>query len=205
VPLSGDSPQRPVHEPARHCAILAGGRGSRIGGNKGLIEIAGRTLIQRAADTARQAELEPLIVAKPATELGEHGCRVVLEPEIPAHPLLGIATALAEIGEPLVVCACDLPLLPAELLTMLAEERATVAVVSGPRGVEPLLGRYEVSAGPELARAAHAGDPARATVKALGASLIEPGTIAGEAPETYLFNVNTPADRAGAERLLSRR
>ena len=201
MPLSGESP----HRPARHCAILAGGQGSRIGGDKGLIEIAGRTLLERAVAAARGAELEPVIVAKPATELGEHGCRVVLEPESPSHPLLGIATALEEIGEPLVVCPCDLPLLPPELLAVLASTSATVAVVSGPRGIEPLLGRYEPSVRSELARAAHSARPARDAVRDLGAALVEPSEISGEAPEIYLFNVNTPADWAGAERLLSRR
>lgn len=189
----------------RLCAILAGGRGSRIGGNKAVVEVAGRPLIDHAVAIAREAGLEPVIVAKPATELGAPGCGVVVEPEQPSHPLLGIAVALAELGEPIVVCPCDMPLLPAELLHMLAGQVAEIAVISGPRGIEPLLGRYEPAAAPALLRAAESGTSARQALSGLGAITIEAHELAAEAPDAYLLNVNTPADRAGAERLLSRR
>jgi molybdopterin-guanine dinucleotide biosynthesis protein A len=52
---------------ARHAAILAGGRSSRMGEPKAGIELAGRPLISYPIAAARIAGLEPLVVAKAAS------------------------------------------------------------------------------------------------------------------------------------------
>lgn len=220
--MSRSEDSRP--ERARTCAILAGGRGSRLGGGKPLIEVAGRPLVDHAVAIARAAGLEPVIVAKPGTDLGAHSAHdnegagtvwVVLEPELPSHPLLGIATGLEAIGEPLVVCPCDMPLLPPALLLALASgaDPSAATVVSGPRGAEPLLGLYPPQWAAGLRAAAEAGASAHGTLDALGARTVDAAELleaAGAAatpgePERWLMNVNTPEDQSEAERLLSRR
>src|ERR1700722_10994963 len=50
-------------------AVLAGGKGSRMGGDKALVELAGRPLISYALQAAHDAGLPTVIVAKRTTRL----------------------------------------------------------------------------------------------------------------------------------------
>jgi molybdopterin-guanine dinucleotide biosynthesis protein A len=50
-------------------AVLAGGKGSPIGGSKAMVELAGRALICYPLSAVQEAGLEPVVVAKRDTEL----------------------------------------------------------------------------------------------------------------------------------------
>jgi molybdenum cofactor guanylyltransferase len=186
-------------------AILAGGAGRRLGGDKAIVELHGKPLVSYPLEAAREALQDVVIVAKPGTRLpGLRGVRVWLEPEMPRHPLVGItqALALAE-GRPVVVCAGDLPLVSAGLLGRIARvdpgrAPAVVAAIGG--DMQPLLGCYQPRALELLAPAARAASaPLLETVAALNPVLLEV-----EDPEE-LFNVNTPDDLLLAAGILDRR
>ena len=163
-------------------AILAGGRGRRMGGPKPLVEMGGTPLIARPLEAAREAGLDAVVVAKAGTPLPA-GVRVWQEPDEPFHPLLGIVTALERAGEPVVVVACDQPFVPAELLARLANGGA---VRAGGR-IEPFPARYEPDWLPELRAALEREAPVRATLEALG-----PATIEWDA--AALRSINVPED-----------
>jgi molybdopterin-guanine dinucleotide biosynthesis protein A len=189
---------------ATRCAILAGGEGSRIGGVKALIELAGRPLIEHAIAAAEVAELRPLVIAKASSDLGTCGAEILHEPIRPLHPLLGIAVALEALGEPIVVSPCDCPLLPPGLLATLAGRPEPNVVVAGDAGVEPQIGRYSPAAAPALRGAAVDGRAAGAAVRDLGPVLLSGGELAAHGdPRRFLLNVNTPADLAAAEAQVS--
>jgi len=192
-------------EHASRCAILIGGAGSRIGGDKHLRELGGRSLAGWVIDAVRKARLEPLLVAKHGTPLGElaGACEVAVEPEAEHHPLLGLIAALELTREPLVVTPCDVPLVPPALLRELAEAEGT-AVVDGPDGVEPLLGRYEPAALPVLREAVRNGASARSAAEMLGAAEIGRDELDryGD-PVRFLSNVNVPDDLLILERELT--
>ena len=200
---------------ARVCAVLAGGRASRLGGNKALARLAGRPLVSHMLELVAAADLEGCVVAKPATELAEgaalegpvgaHGdAQVIREPAEPTHPLAGIAAALAHFGEPLVVVPCDLPLLPATLLAHLASRGEPNATLIHGGRMQPLVGRYSPSAAAVLLDAARAGRPAHEAVAQLDPSLLGTEQLAkfGD-PDLYLRGANTPAELARLEALLS--
>lgn len=175
-------------------AVLAGGAGRRMGGPKAGVVLAGRTLLERAVLTARDAGLRPVVVAKPGMALPQTGAEVWLEPAEPRHPLTGIVAALARAGdEGIVALACDTPLLEPRLLAALAARQDTTLVRAGGR-LHPLPGRYAAAAAPALAAALAAEAPLRATLGGLGAGVLD------ERDERVLLNVNSPADleRAGA-------
>jgi molybdopterin-guanine dinucleotide biosynthesis protein A len=118
--------------------VLAGGRSSRMGRDKALIEVAGRPLIQHSLQILRGAGLEPRI-AGAQTDLSGFASVVPDGPEDSGlGPLAGICAALSACARRFaVMLPVDLPLIPASLIEYLlyharvAEAAVTVASVAG--------------------------------------------------------------------------
>lgn len=185
--------------------ILAGGRGRRLGGAKPLRALGGRPLIAYPLAAARGAGLRPVIVCKPETDLGpfDTADATLREPARPTHPLLGIATALRALDAPIVVCPCDLPLLPATLLAELAGLRREAVVAPSPEAIEPLLGRYEPTSVAFLERAVAEGRAAREVIAARDPLLVGPERLSAFGdPAAILANANTTDDLERIERAL---
>lgn len=186
-------------------AILAGGRGLRIGGDKAIVELAGRPLIDYAVDAVQQVLRQVAIVAKADTKLPTlSGVTLWIEPEAPRHPVVGIAQALALAGgKPVLVCAADLPFVTPELIRRLVKAKpghapAVVACTCGT--MHPTLGCYQPRALDALAPAVSAASrPLRETIAALDPVLLEV-----DDPDE-LFNVNSPDDLLLAAAMLDRR
>lgn len=184
-----------AHPRARHCAILAGGAASRLGGRKATALLAGTTLAGHVAASARAAGLTPMVVAKAETMLDGIEVETLLEPAEPQHPLVGVATALARLGDPVVCCPCDLPLVPAALLAALASAPAEICVAAHDGRLQPLLGRYEPSAAGRLLAAAQDGRAVTETVIAAGARELDLDGLGLEIdPSWALANVNDSLD-----------
>ena len=174
-------------------AVLAGGRGRRMGEPKALAELGGGPLIARPLAAAAAAGLDAVVVAKEETALPELGVPVWHEPAEPVHPLLGIVTALERAGEPVVMVACDMPFVPAALLARLAAGPEAAVTVDG--RLEPFPARYEPAALPALRAALEASASLRATLAAL-----DPATVEWDGAQ--VASVNTPDELAAAERAL---
>lgn len=174
-------------------AVLAGGRGRRMGAPKPLAELCGKPLIERPLKAARDAGLEAVVVAKAGTPLPD-GLTVWLEPDEPFHPLLGIVTALEHVGDAVVAVACDQPFVPPELLARLAGGPEAAVRVGG--RIEPFPARYEHAWLPELRAALEAEAAMRATLEAFAPAAVEFDAAA-------LRSVDTPQALAAAERELA--
>lgn len=115
--------------------ILAGGRGTRMGGvDKGLIEYRHRPLIEWTLQTIRPQVSEVLISANRNIDVyALYGCRVVQDaiPDFPG-PLAGVLAAMDAVNTPwLLVVPCDSPHLPANLaLNLLQAARAADAPIA---------------------------------------------------------------------------
>jgi molybdenum cofactor guanylyltransferase len=189
-------------------AVLAGGLGRRLGGDKAVAPLAGRPLIAHALAAMRAVVADITIVAKPDTVLPPHdelgAVQVLREPIEPRHPLVGLCHALhAADGRAVLVCPADLPLVTREVLAGLAAadpHGAPAVVATGPgRGLQPLLGCYRPEAAALLEAAARqATAPVRRAVAAIGPREL---VVADE----VLFNVNTAEDLARAEAVLATR
>ena len=173
--------------------VLAGGLGSRLGGDKACAPLAGRPLVAYALDALTPLCSTVAVVAKRSTALPDGVVRWT-EPDLPRHPLTGIVAALEHAGEDVLVVAVDLPLLRAADLAPLLDGRAP----GEPRWVvdEPLVAVYPYAALDAL-RAAPPDAPLRLTVRALAprAVHVDPARLA---------NVNTPEDLDAAEAVLAR-
>jgi molybdopterin-guanine dinucleotide biosynthesis protein A len=174
--------------------VLAGGRGSRLGGAKAAALLDGRPLIAHVLAAVRAGGLDPLVVAKAGTALPALDCRVLLEPERPRHPLCGIVAGLGAIDEAAaVVCPVDMPFLEGALLAWLHEQPEPLVVASDGATMQPLLGRYAVSLRPALAARLAAEPSMAALARELGARVVAPPELRrfGD-PARMLANVNTP-------------
>ena len=125
--------------------VLAGGKSSRMGADKALLELAGQTLLQRALKLAR-AVTEDVRIVGARDKFGEFA--PVVEDKYPNRgPLAGIHAALTSTPSALnLILAVDLPFLEKRFLQYLvAEACAANAVVTVPRaagGLQPLCAVY---------------------------------------------------------------
>jgi molybdenum cofactor guanylyltransferase len=186
-------------------AIMAGGAGRRIGGQKATVELDGKPLICYPLEAVGQVLSKVAILAKAGTTLPSiSGVAVWIEPESPRHPVVGITQALALAGgHPVLVCAGDLPFVTPGLIRQLvkADPGRSPAVVACTQGhMQPLLGCYQPRALDLLTSAARAATGRLMEIVAA----IDPVLLEVDDPEE-LFDIDTPDDLLQAAAMLDRR
>jgi molybdopterin-guanine dinucleotide biosynthesis protein A len=114
--------------------VLAGGRSSRMGQDKALLAVGGRTLVEIALDKLRSVGLATPRIAAARSDLSSYA-PVVPDLHPGCGPLSGIEAALEATAQPLnVFLPVDMPLLPARFLEwMLRRAEITGAWVTVPR------------------------------------------------------------------------
>ena len=185
-------------------AVLAGGASKRMGEPKALVDLCGRPLAAHAVAAVVEAGLEPVIVAKPDSQVPELGVPVLDEPAEPRHPLTGIVAALVYAEtRPVVVIGCDMPLVPPTLLATLGRLADPVAVARVDGEIEPLLARYEPAVEPALMASLKRGTSLREAIAALHPRLITESDLAAYGdPRRIALNVNSPEDLELARQLI---
>ena len=167
-----------------------------MGAPKAGLEIAGRPMISYVIEAAEAAGLRPFVVAKPGASLPPLSCPLLEEPAEPQHPLAGVIAALEDRAAPIVVVACDVPLVPAALLALLASVATPFAMPSHPR-TQPLVARYAPSLLPALQDGLARGAPMAEVGVGLGGVLLGEPELAGIGDPGWNFaNANHPADLA---------
>jgi len=182
--------------------ILAGGHSLRMGRDKAWLEVEGRPLLARQAETLRAAGADEILISgRPEADYAGFGWRVVADEFAGAGPLAGIHAALRAARAPLLlVLAVDMPAMRPEVLAKLAQAAppggGAVPRIAG--WVEPLAAFYPRLAGAMLeallrsgSRAAHGF--AEACVAAGFAVFVD--LPAADAPA--FANWNSPADLPG--------
>lgn len=184
--------------------VLAGGEGRRLGGDKAVVALDGRPLLEFPLRVLQRSVRDVAVVAKRGTVLPplESEVPIWLEPDEPQHPLTGVVHALrcAE-GRSVLVVAVDLPLLDVALPRALARQPAGrhLAVVARAGGrLQPLLARYE----PGALAALEGFDPAARATDLVVA--LDPLVLDVE-DEEQLLNVNRPEDLLRASALVRAR
>lgn len=134
--------------------ILAGGESSRMGRDKGLLELGGVPIVVRSARLVESVGAVPVVVGSPET-YHELGLRAIRDDWPGAGPLGAIATALRASESPWnLILACDLPYLTRNWLTFLIERtrrsKADAILPVGRGGVEPLCAMYGKNCEPAI-------------------------------------------------------
>jgi len=189
--------------------ILAGGRSKRMGFDKALVEIDGRPLVSRVADSLDTICAEILVITNHPEDLDDAdlppGVRIVVDERPYSGPLGALATAMGEAShEWILVAAADMPWINPRLVELLWSRRSADSAVV-PRtegGLEPLLALYPTSAQEEARVLLDAGmrRPAE-LLERIPTTEIGVEELASADPELSSFvNVNTPEELASAKR-----
>ena len=188
--------------------VLAGGRGRRLGGgDDARLPRAGRPMVERVLDVLRPIFGGEIVLVGASEEpYAGLGVRVVLDRHPGAGPLAGLEAGLAATARRRAfVVACDMPSLSGELVRFLA------ALDPGARAVVPVAGERL-----QPLHAVYARDLAALATTALESGVrrmedflervvpwrrVEESEFAAIPGALRSFaNVNTPEDRAAAER-----
>jgi molybdopterin-guanine dinucleotide biosynthesis protein A len=175
-----------------------------MGGSKCDLMLRGMSLIERVASAFRGAGIEPFAVTRSDRPVRLEGVRTVYEPDGPRHPLAGVAMALREArGLPVVVVACDMPLVPASLIRTLADRPGGTLVPAPGSTPQPLAARYDARDLAAIEAALASERSVKSLVAELGPDLLGDADLEqlGD-PASMFFNVNQPADIEIAEGLL---
>ena len=183
-------------------AIMAGGKSKRMGQDKAWIELDGEPLIKRVADVLAEVADEVIVVANdPKYE--SLGLRVVRDHWPQGGALGGIATGVgAATHEAVLVAACDMPFLSADVWRVLLAHAGEADVVIPRIGgeYETLHALYTKACVPHMARAI-AENRLRviAFFDAVKVLAIEEAELRAVDPTLRAFtNVNTPEELASA-------
>ncbi|WP_374244579.1 molybdenum cofactor guanylyltransferase MobA [Zoogloea sp.] len=145
--------------------VLAGGRGSRMGGiDKGLVLLDGQPMVARVLERLSPQVGPILISANRSVEQYARFCRPVVPDRLPgfAGPLAGLEAGLAACATPYLATApCDSPFLPPDLVPRLADalsaERASVAVARTGDRLHPVFALMHSFVLPDLQAFTRAG------------------------------------------------
>lgn len=180
-------------------AVLAGGRGERLGGRKATVSLDGRPLITYPLQSARDAGLEAVVVAKQKTQLPSLSERVIYDTEQLIHPLSGVLAALAEFNR-VIALACDMPFVPASMLRWLAEQDASTIVTRPGNFIQPFPALYGARSTRSLYTSLMSERSLQDTIERLQPKIIEQSELMAFGAEVQMFfSVNTEADLVLAE------
>jgi len=189
--------------------VLAGGKSLRLGREKALEEIGGRSLIERVIERLSLLGNEIIVVTSSSDQLPDLGVKRVIDSYPGKGNLVGIYSGLKEASSShALVVGCDMPFLNVALLRHLIALSPSFDVVI-PRvyeGVEPLHAVYSKNCLAPIE--ATLGEGKRRIVDffpAVSVRYVENAEIERFDPRHLsFFNINSEADLERARALLER-
>ena len=170
--------------------ILAGGQSSRMGRDKALLTLGGRSLAEIQADKLRSLGLDDIMLSGSGHSVP--GVRTVPDEQPGQGPLGGLQACLRAARRPAcLVLSVDVPLLPAELLAeLIGAHTGGVTALRRGDAVEPLIAVYDSSLYETCGELLQTGR--RAVRGLLERCSVRDFVFTGD--ELLLLNCNTPED-----------
>lgn len=171
--------------------ILAGGKSTRMGRDKGLLLYEGKPMIQYVIDAVNPITTDIIIVSN-QQGYEKFGYPIIEDEVKDCGPLAGIVAGLKNVqNEAALVLSCDVPFIKPELLQQLIDSEGDVVFAKHNDKIEPLVAKYGVHCTPILETALTNG-----TRKVLDAfDFVEVGYL--DIPKEYVKfvkNMNSPED-----------
>jgi molybdopterin-guanine dinucleotide biosynthesis protein A len=186
--------------------ILAGGKSSRMGTDKGLLKLDSRPFVAHISATLQAAFDRVFLVADDTSTYGFLGLETIGDVYRGCGPLGGIHSALVHAdGADIFVSACDTPFITRELVQYIVEfpSGAAARIPSHNQQLHPLCGFYSQRCLQSVSEQLEAGRyRVLDFVDKIGATVIP---ISPDLPfyrEDLFSNINTPEDYPRNENLL---
>lgn len=173
-------------------AVLAGGKSSRMGVDKALLEVDGVPMAQRVAQALSAAtNAEVLLIGGPASSANLLGLAHAPDAIEGEGPLVGVWTAMSATAGDVIISACDLPFLNVATVSKFLEARCVsgdvaVAVVDGT--LQQSLARWNRRVFTRVAEAVESGE------RSLRAVLAMVDVVEVQCERSALLNANRPSD-----------
>jgi molybdopterin-guanine dinucleotide biosynthesis protein A len=194
--------------------VQAGGGSTRFGTDKALVELAGKTMLQRTGELLAAVCGKVSIIAPPH-KYEDLPWPVLIDRWPGEGPLGGILTALQHVNEEdrsyesrSLIVSCDMPFLTQEFLSTLWEHAsrspAQVVVPQSRNGLEPLCAVWRSDAVPAVQRVFDRGvRKVTDAMKHLSMEVLDESSWKRFDTHNRLFwNMNTPEDYEEARRKL---
>ncbi len=201
-------PTQPLANEAITAVILAGGRGSRLGHrDKGLVEIAGKPIVQHLVEGLRSQVTTVIICAnRNRNRYAEFGRVISDELEGFQGPLAGMHSALKQIDSPyLLTVPCDAPILPVDYARRMwaagLEEDADIVAATDGQRLQPVYALIRRELESSLHEFLSAGD--RKIDLWYARHRLARADFSDQADA--FRNINTPEEETALKRLLEKR
>ncbi|MBN2485815.1 MAG: molybdenum cofactor guanylyltransferase [Bacteroidales bacterium] len=177
--------------------VLAGGKSTRMGTDKPLLVWNGKTLIENAISL-----LQPLC-NKVAISSDNHaysftGCEIWPDILPRQAPIVGIYSCLKRAStEAIIVLSCDMPLVSASLLKMMAESANDFDIVVPAHSngaIEPLCALYKHTVLNDLELFIDKNLSVIRFIERSKSLYLNIGSMPGQFPSNMFANINTPVD-----------
>jgi len=202
-------------EAMKSAIILAGGRSTRFGGDKGLLSLGDKTLIEHVCEMAGSVAKEVVIAVRSERQKEIYSrlamsCSFSLDDSSRSGPLSGLSSGLKRVtGRKVVVVGCDMPFVSPELICLLFElsPKYDAVIPRWPSGyLEPLHSVYDVDSCQVATRKASRSGRSdmRAMISALARILyVSTEAIRNVDSDLRMFmNINTRRDLIHAKKVL---
>jgi molybdenum cofactor guanylyltransferase len=194
--------------------VLAGGRSTRFGQDKALVEIDGKPMVSRMCQLIFDAVTRDVCVVGAASKYGKYAPKCIEDRWPGEGPLGGIVTALFHTAENLpgyawnLIVSCDMPFLTEEMLGYCVDRAkksdAEVVLPRSAQGLEPLCACWRTSAAAKVQHAFEQGvRKVTDAVKHFRVEVLDEADWKRFDSDGRLFwNMNTLADYDEAKRIL---
>lgn len=175
--------------------ILAGGKNSRMGSDKGMLEVEGKKIVERTIEVMKSLVQEVIIISN-GTNYDKLGYTVYKDIIKDAGPMGGIHAALQfSKTDKILVVSCDMPFISKEILSAILREsnKGEIIIPEHDGMLEPLCAIYSKPCSGKLEELLKEGKwRMQDSLKYFKVKQVN--FPDHELPDHYFLNVNTPAE-----------
>ena len=179
-------------------AILAGGKSSRMGQDKALLELNSKPFIRHVAEVLLDVFQRVIIIADHGEPYRFLGLPIYKDAFTQCGPLAGIHSALTHAHTDAVfITSCDVPFLTPAIIRYVIKPkvRNEVTLVAGGNSLQPLCGLYTQNCLPTIERHLQRGQySVLQCLHDLKTTILSPSFVLTAYAPHPLTNINTPDD-----------
>ena len=174
--------------------ILAGGKSTRMGIDKGFVKFNNKTFVKHIMDCL-QPMVDEIIIISDNSDYDVFGVKRIADFIKDAGPLAGVYTGLIHSNTTNnIILSCDVPFIKKNILELLIKEENNnidIIQVANEDKNMPLIGHYKKQCAPTLLKLLNSGERRmNFAINQLQAKTI----VVNQSQNKYIRNINTPED-----------